>query len=78
MIFFLALLPKQKVAHFLRWADEHLERQRKDFATRFRPALDGLILAADGQLIDDLAARGLGAHRFLGWSKERHWLLTEI
>jgi hypothetical protein len=77
MIFFLALLPKPEVADFLRWADEHLERQRGDFDARFRPALQGLILAADGQSTDDLAARSLGAHRFLGWSKERHWLLTE-
>ena len=77
MVFFLALLPEQEVAHFLRWAGEHLEGQREDFATRFRPALQGLVLAADGQLIDDLAAPGSGARRFLGWSKGRHWLLTE-
>jgi hypothetical protein len=49
----------------------------EDFATRFGPALQGLIVAADGQLILNLAARGSGARRFLGWSKERHWLLTE-
>ena len=77
MIFFLSLLPKEEASNFLHWASEHLESQRTDFATRFRPALEGVIIAVEGQLNDDLAARNVGARRFLGWSKERHWLLTE-
>src|SRR5271165_1037842 len=45
--------------------------------SRSLPVHLGLILAADGLLIDDLAARSFGARRYLGWSNERHWLLTE-
>jgi hypothetical protein len=77
MIFFLSLLSKDEVAQFLLWAGDHLEKQPADFATRFRPALQGLILAADGQPLDHPAAHGLGARCFLGWSRERHWLLAE-
>ena len=75
MIFFVSLLPKGEASDFLHWASEHLESQQKDFVTRFRPALQGLTLAAEEHLNDDLAARNFGARRFLGWSKEQHWLL---
>jgi hypothetical protein len=77
MIFYLSLLPKQEVARFLDWANTHLEKQRADFVSRFRPVLQGLSLANDGQEIGKPAERTLGAHRFLGWSKDRHWLLAE-
>jgi hypothetical protein len=69
MIFFLALLPSIQVQIFLSWADEHLNEQGMAFQTRFRPALRGLALAAEGRPPDEQA------RRFLGWSKKRHWLL---
>jgi hypothetical protein len=77
MIFFLALLPDSGVADFLRWAEAHLDAQAKEFQNRFRPALRGLVLAADGRSIDGDSAKGAKAYRFVGWSKTRHWLLAD-
>jgi hypothetical protein len=75
MIFFLALLPGSDVADFLSWAQRHLGQQPGAFQNRFRPALAGLILAANGGSLDGDPAGREGARRFLGWSKEKHWLL---
>lgn len=69
MMFFLALLPAGDVAAFVSEAERHLNTQPGEFRDRFRPALDGLILAADGRSPE-------GARRFLGWSKQRHWLMA--
>jgi hypothetical protein len=77
MIFFLALLPPPSVAAFLDWAEDHLTQQPEPFRNRFRPALTGLALAAAGHALDSEAAQQTGARRFLGWSKTRHWLLTD-
>jgi hypothetical protein len=71
MVFFLSLSPASEVDQFLAWADEHLSRQRTDFQTRFRPAVEGLRRAAAGMSPED----GISARRFVGWTKERHWLL---
>jgi hypothetical protein len=75
MVFFLALLPDRDVADFLRWAEGHLGDQPGEFRNRFRPAVNGLILAASGRSIDGDSVQRDGARRVLGWSKERHWLL---
>jgi hypothetical protein len=77
MVFFLALLPADEVAEFLRWAEGHLEAQPGELRNRFRPALTGLGLAAEGVPIESPAAQGVDARRFLGWSKTRHWLLAD-
>lgn len=77
MVFYLALLPPEQVALFLSWAKEYLTEQSESFQVRFRPALVGLELAARGQSLNSEAAQRAGAHRFLGWSKERHWLLAD-
>jgi len=77
MVFFLALLHDRYIADFLVWAEEHLNAQSTAFQSRFRPALKGLVLAASGAAIDSESSRREGARRFLGWSNERHWLLTE-
>jgi hypothetical protein len=77
MVFFLALLPDRSVADFLLWAEEHLDAQSEEFQNRFRPVLKGLDLAAAGTSIASGSPRHEGVRRFLGWSKERHWLLTE-
>jgi hypothetical protein len=77
MVFFLALLPDGSVADFLQWAEGHLDAQREEYRNRFRPALKGLALAADGRSLDSDSMKELDARRFLGWSKTRHWLLIE-
>jgi hypothetical protein len=78
MIFFLALLPPPAVAEFLSWAEEYLSQQPEAFRNRFRPALAGLVLASQGHSLDSNTAQQAGARRFLGWSKARHWLLTDV
>jgi hypothetical protein len=70
MVFFLALLPENATADFLKWAEDHLMRQPEEFRKRFQPALKGLARAAEGYSPDSQEAR-----RFLGWSRTGHWLL---
>jgi len=77
MVFFLALLPKSNVADFLRWAERHFDVQEEEFRNRFRPALQGLVFAAEGSSIDSGSARHPDARQFLGWSKTKHWLLVD-
>jgi hypothetical protein len=78
MLFFLALLPPTGQVKFLHWAENHLAEQPAAFQERFRPALLGLALAVDGRSLDSDEARQAGAKRFLGWSKEKHWLLSNV
>ena len=78
MVFFLALLSDRNVAEFLKWAEEHLNKHPDEYRNRFLPALKGLALAAEGGSIDSDSAREAGVRRFLGWSKERHWLLADV
>ncbi len=75
MIFYLSLLPDGSVKEFLEWASGFLDEQSEQFRNRFRPALNGLLLAAEGRSID---VDSTEVRRFLGWSKARHWLLTEL
>ena len=77
MVFFLALLPESGVFDFIRWAEDHLNGQKEAFQKRFRPALNGLVLAAKGVTADSNAAKNSNAIRFLGWSKTKHWLATD-
>ncbi|QIF05528.1 hypothetical protein [Roseimicrobium sp. ORNL1] len=72
MIFFLSLLPSEKVAEFLAWAKEHLAKQSPAFHERFTPALLGLEAAHHGKS----PSTGEGC-RFLGWTITQHWLLQE-
>lgn len=76
MIFYLSLLSKPEVAEFLAWAQTHFEAQPQEFRDRFRPVLNGLTLVADGESLDGESAGKRDACRFLGWSAEKHWLLT--
>ena len=48
-------------------------------AERFRPAMQGLAVAAAGGSLTDAEQRRRadGARRFLGWTTEGHWLLTQ-
>ena len=77
MVFFLSLVSDIDVTDFLNWAEAHLGSQTQDFRNRFHPVLKGLFLAANGVSLDSAAQRDLNARRFLGWSKTKHWLLTE-
>jgi hypothetical protein len=83
MIFYLALLEKSEVDTFLKWAEEVLVQQTQAFQDRFRPALRGLVAAAAGHthlfwtLSDDVDHTSQ-VQRFLGWSKQRHWLLADF
>ncbi len=75
MIFFLSLLPDSRQRKFIAWTNEHLGKQNAEYCTRFRPAMHGLELAVEGRSID--GSTGPDARRFLGWSKDRHWLLQD-
>lgn len=75
MVFFLALLSERNVSEFLQWAAAHLDAQGRDFRVRFQPALQGLVLAANGESIEHASTSARNARRFLGWSKTQHWLL---
>ena len=76
MIFFLSLLPPTNTSDFLKWAQDYFGAQGEEFRNRFRPALTGLVYAAEGRSIDSVAG-DVGVRRFLGWSKARHWLLPD-
>jgi len=71
MIFFLSLVPAAEVTGFLVSANEYVSSQRPEFQERFRPAIEGLRRAAAGESPE----HGNSARRFLGWTKDRHWLL---
>lgn len=77
MVFFLALTDESEVNRFLQWAEIHLNSQPEAFRDRFRPALEGLKLAAQGKKIEDNSSAPGSPRRFLGWSKSKHWLLPE-
>jgi len=76
MIFFLSLASDGERRDFLRWAEDHLNKQSDQFQHRFRPAMIGLNLAVAGDSID--AESATGARRLLGWSKDSHWLLAGV
>lgn len=76
MIFYLSLLPPAEVKDFVAWADEQLEQQTDEFRDRFRPALNGLSLVAEGGSLDGASVKESDARRFLGWTNTKHWLLT--
>ncbi|HND20245.1 MAG TPA: hypothetical protein PLB18_12785 [Acidobacteriota bacterium] len=80
LVFFLALLPEDTQTGFLTWAYTYLESHRPAYRTCFKPALDGLALAIqksepEAQSFPNLSTP---AHRFLGWTTERHWLMDGI
>ena len=76
MVFYLAMLPHNRVPEFLVWANEYLSTQNTAFQMRFTPALQGLRVAAEGQSLDNEEILQGGARRFLGWTTQKHWLLA--
>jgi hypothetical protein len=75
LVFFLAVAPTGAIGSFLGRAEEHLRQQPGDIQTRLRPALTGLVRAAQGLPVEN-AEEPESACRFLGWTTERHWLLS--
>jgi len=73
MIFYLSHLPPEETGGFIAWAGEHLREQREAFQIRFGPALRGLALVHTR----DSLVQAADTRRFLGWTRERHWLLGE-
>src|SRR5262249_36207684 len=77
MIFYLSFLPDAELQDFLAWAEEHLRQQRADFQAHFRPAMNGLTLAASGGSLDAPGIDPQQVRRFLGWSVTQHWMLAD-
>jgi len=75
MIFFVALVPNEKLSDFIGWAVDHLEQQPEAFRNRFRPALQGLESVAEGRKIGPVDELYPNGRQFLGWCKGKHWLL---
>jgi len=76
MIFFLALASDAERTEFLGWAEGHFAKQKEDFRSRFRPALNGLVIAVNGRTPESGSGDSLQGRRFLGWCKEMHWLMA--
>jgi hypothetical protein len=77
MVFFLDLLGESDLRETLDELGAYLESQSPDFVERFRPAFNGLLLAAEGKKIPKVEEQPTTARCFLGWSKERHWLMPD-
>jgi hypothetical protein len=76
ILFFLALSPRDHVEEFSLWAMDQLSKQSPNFQTRFKPALEGLALVIRGLALPPGQDEYNGARRFLGWTTEKHWLLS--
>lgn len=76
LVFFLALSSGDQVEQFQLWAMDHLGKQTTEFQLRFKPALEGLSLAVQGSALPPVQDQYAGARRFLGWTTEKHWLLS--
>ncbi len=76
MLFFLSNLSPAGQVNFLPWAEKLLSKQPSAFQERFQPALLGLAFAIEGRSLESREAMQAGAKRFLGWSKDKHWLLS--
>ena len=76
MVFFLSLLPEAKLSDFLKWSEMTLGEQPEEFQKRFFPVFRGLSLAANGLFLDEVTAAREDARCFVGWSKQKHWMLS--
>lgn len=77
MIFYISFLSEAELQSFVTWAQGEFSQQREDFQTRFRPAMNGLLFAADGGSLNAIGADDPRVKRFLGWMDSRHWLLAD-
>lgn len=75
LVYLLSLCPDQNQRDFVREAREELAARTPEFQARFEPVLRGLEIAVGGRTLDDDAEEETSARCFLGWSKEKHWML---
>ncbi len=75
MLVYLSLVSADDLAAFIAWGESHLQAQRPEFHSRFRPAFKGLIAASQGHSPPADSPDPSSPRRFLAWSKTRHWLL---
>jgi hypothetical protein len=72
MIFYLSMVPAHEANTFIPFATDLLGKQSPEFKQRFGPAVRGLELA----FTQVLPADRTDSRLFLGWSKDKHWLLA--
>jgi hypothetical protein len=77
MIFLLSLQPASEVDRFIVWADAQLGKQPSPFRTRFQPAFERLAWASKSSGLADERRAGATTGLFLGWSTDRHWLMSD-
>jgi hypothetical protein len=77
MLFYLSLLPRDDVDDFLEWSDAHLRGVPEVARTQMRQLIAGLRLVREGERFAVDGTHPSGAHRFIGWSSGRHWLLID-
>lgn len=76
MLFYLSFVSRDELAEFIGWSESHLAAQQAEFQVRFRPVFAGLVAAYRGISVPQFDGNN-GSRQFLGWSKSRHWLLSE-
>gem|GEM_PF-4919241 len=57
------------VDYFIEWLYDYFESQSEEFKARFKPAIEVFRCATSEQKINDDKV-------FLGWTTEKHWLLS--
>ncbi|MEL7333246.1 MAG: hypothetical protein AAFN12_13455, partial [Cyanobacteria bacterium J06560_2] len=77
MVFFLSMLSAAQVDDFMAWVNSRISAQPSTFQQRLSPVMRGLQLAIPTQPLTQRQALELEACRFLGWSKNRHWLMED-
>jgi hypothetical protein len=77
VLFYLSLLAPAEQRAAIAAMEAHLRTQGAAFQRRFRPAMQGLHRAADGERLPQHEAGAQGARVFRGWSNTRHWLLDD-
>jgi len=74
MVFFLSLVPSDRLTAFLEWARDDLGTRPEPFASAFRPTLDGLAAASTARGENRRGAPDLTP--FYGWAPAAHRFLS--
>lgn len=75
MLFYLSFVSHEQQGSFIEWATAHLASQHHEFIRRLQPALTGLSHIHMGLTFSDDALKNQNLQPFLGWTKDRHWLM---
>jgi len=78
MVFYLAMLDEAEMQFAIESIEAHFATQPSAFRKRFLPAIRGLRVAASGTPLTEARQASEGAQVFIGWTTERHWLLSLI